>query len=279
VEPPHFPLEAPDDFMRFDPAVLVTRPNFVDSPERRAQLATYYAMVENLDHNIGRLLTALDELPGFQDNTLKVYFSDHGDYMGSHGAINRKENPHEESVRIPAIFHWPGHLPAQGQQPALFSLVDLFATTLGLVGVDIPAYSQGRDFSPALRGQTFDGPEAVLLEMAGNPRWNLDFLDWRGLVTERWKYAFYETGHELLFDLENDPGELTNLAEADPQQCAHMRQRLLRLLAEAREPYFDVLIEHGVQAEGPVRNVSTSNPARLSPHWADLVREADGSEA
>jgi arylsulfatase A-like enzyme len=221
------------------------------------------------------LLAALEALPAFCDNRLTVYFSDHGDYMGSHGAINRKENPHEESVRIPAIFHWPGHIPAQGQRPELFSLVDLFATTLSLVGIEVPAYNQGRDFSPALRGEAFEGPEAVLLEMAGNPRWNLDFLDWRGLVTERWKYAFYETGHELLFDLENDPGEQTNLTERDPQQRAQMQLLLLALLAEAREPYFDVLIEHGVTADGPVRNVSGLQPARLSPHWDDLVREAD----
>lgn len=278
VEPPHFPLEAPDEFMRFDPAGLETPPSFADSPQMRDLLATYYAMVENLDWNIGRLRDALAELSAFREDTLTVYFSDHGDYMGTHGAINRKENPHEQSVRIPAIFHWPGEIPAQGlQHPGLFSLVDLLPTTLGLLGLDVPAHCQGTDFSTALRGSGwFQGPEAVLLEMSGNPRWHLDFLDWRGLVDERWKYAFYETGHELLFDLANDPYEMENLAETDTDTCGQMRQKLLELLAESREPYFDVLIQHGVPPEGPVLDVGEfGGRGLLAPIWPDLVRKAE----
>ena len=110
----------------------------------RAQLATYYAMVENLDWNIGRLRDELDSLPVFRSNRLTAYFSDHGDYMGTHGAINRKENPHENAVRIPAIFHWPEQIPAQGRRDGLlFSLVDLFPTTLGLLGLDVPVHVRG----------------------------------------------------------------------------------------------------------------------------------------
>ena len=272
VEPPHFPLAAPDAFERFDPAVLQVPPSSDDSPEMRKLLATYYAMVENLDWNIGRLLDALQQSSEFRENTLTIYFSDHGDYMGNHGAINRKENPHEQSVRVPAIFHWPGEIPAQGQRDGLlFSLVDLFPTTLGLLGLEVPSYNQGLDFSAAIRGdQDFTGPDAVLLEMSGNPRWNLDFLDWRGLVTQRWKYAFYETGHELLFDLENDPYEQHNLAQQDRETCSKMRQLLLQLLADSREPYFDVLIEHGVAPEVPVLDVGAGyGKGLLSPIWQD----------
>ncbi|MEM7129485.1 MAG: sulfatase-like hydrolase/transferase [Chloroflexota bacterium] len=277
VEPPHFPLEAPEAFERFNPGELQVPPSFGDSPEMRKLLATYYAMVENLDWNIGRLLETLERLPQFKDNTFTIYFSDHGDYMGTQGAINRKENPHENSVRIPAIFHWPNQIPAEGRvDGVLFSLVDLFPTTLGLLGLDVPSYSQGSDFSDAILGrEPFNSPDAVLIEMAGNPRWNLDFLDWRGLVTERWKYAFYETGHELLFDLVSDPHEQHNLAASDVATCAEMRQRLLELLAETREPYFDVLIEHGVPLESPVLDVGEFHGlGLLSPIWADNVVEA-----
>ena len=272
VEPPHFPLEAPEEFERFNPDELEVPPSFGDSPEMRKMLATYYAMVENLDWNIGRLMDVLQTLPQFQDNTLTIYFSDHGDYMGTQGAINRKENPHENSVRVPTIFHWPNQIPAKGRvDNVLFSSVDLFATTLGLVDVDVPVYSQGIDFSDGILGkEPFSSPDAVLIEMSGNPRWNLDFLDWRGLVTQRWKYAFYETGHELLFDLESDPHEQHNLATVDTETCSAMRQRLLQLLAETREPYFDVLIEHGVSLEGPVLDVGEFHgKGLLSPIWAD----------
>lgn len=255
VTPPHFPMLVPKQWERFDPAQLRVPDNFAESAEAREALATYYAMIENLDWNMGRLLDALRARPRFRD-TLTVYFSDHGDFMGSHGRICRKEHPHEESVRIPAIWHQPGTIPAQGRIGGLFSLADLMATTLALVGVDIPAHNQGADFSPAVLGRPFKGPDRVLLEMVNNPRWTLDLLDWRALVTERWKYAFYETGTELLFDLETDPFEQRNLAGTDPAQLARMRALLLEELARTREPYFDVLIEHGVRPEGPVLDVS-----------------------
>lgn len=276
VEPPHFPLEAPERNQRFDPDQLVVRENFGEKEQDlRRQLAIYYAMIENLDENIGRLLDALNRLPGFRDNTLIAYISDHGDFMGSHDAFCRKSHPQEESVRIPAIFHWPDHIPAQEKRDELFSLVDLLPTTLGLLGADIPSYMQGVDFAPALRNETFEGPEAVLLEMQGNPRWNLDFLDWRGLVTDRWKYAYYETGHQLLFDLEQDPYEQRNIAETDAETCDRLRQQLLQMLTEAREPYFDVLIEHGADAGSQVLDVSKSDTAGLSPAWRDMIRKAE----
>ena len=265
VTPPHFPLEAPAEWERFDPETLQVRDNFHDSPEMRQNLATYYAMIENLDANIGRLLACVQDVEGFED-TLTVYFSDHGDYMGSHGVFNTKEHPHEESVRIPAIFHWPGQIPA-GRRPAgMFSLVDLLATTLGLVGAEVPVWSQGRDFSPSLRGEPgFVPPEDVLLEMVGSPRWRLSMPDWRGLVNERWKYAFIENRFELLFDLQADPYEINNLAQQNRVQCEVMRTRLLQMLDETRDPYWDVLIEHGVEPDGPVIDASV-HPDRGLPY-------------
>ncbi len=276
VEPPHFPLEAPERFQRFDPEQLVVRPNFGDGQqELRQQLAIYYAMIENLDENIGRLMDTLNRSPVFRENTLVVYFSDHGDFMGSHDAFCRKSHPQEESIRIPAIFHWPEHIPAQGKRNDLFSLIDLLPTTLGLLGPEIPSHIQGIDFAPALRGDAFEGPDAVLLEMHGNPRWNLDFLDWRGLVTGRWKYAYYETGHQLLFDLEQDPYEQDNIAATDTGTCERLRRQLLQMLSEAREPYFDVLIEYGTHPESPVVDVSNSETACLSPTWQDMIQKSD----
>jgi arylsulfatase A-like enzyme len=91
--------------------------------------------------------------------------------------------------------------------------------------------------------------------MLNNPRWNLDYLDWRGLVTARYKYAYYETGRELLFDLDEDPYEVHDLAAERPALRDELRARLLGLLRETREPFFDVVIEHGVRPETP-RNVS-----------------------
>jgi arylsulfatase A-like enzyme len=263
VTPPHFPLIVPEQWERFAPDALQVRGNFEDTPEMREHLATYYAMIENLDWNVGRLMSVLQEQPAFAD-TLTVYFSDHGDFMGSHGLYNTKEHPQEESVRIPAIFHHPGGIPARGLSDGLFSLVDLLATTIGYIGGEAPPWSQGTDFSPLLRGATdFVPPEDVLLEMVGSPRWCLGMPDWRGLVNDRWKYAFYENRVEFLYDLAADPYEEENLAATDPERCAALRDRLLSLLAITREPYWDVLIEHGVAPAQPVRNANPSPPRRM----------------
>jgi len=230
----------------------------------REHLATYYAMIENLDWNIGRLMETIGATAGFED-TLTVYFSDHGDYMGSHGRFNTKEHCHEESVRIPAIFHRPGHIQARGLiDDGMFSLVDLLSTTLGLVGAEAPRWSQGRDFTPAIAGSgEFSPPTDVLLEMQGSPRWNLGMPDWRGLVNDRWKYAFLEDRSERMYDLHEDPFEQTNLAATQPQQCAALRDRLVEMLREARDPYWDVLIEDGVEPDGPTLDVNTGEPPQL----------------
>lgn len=272
VEPPHFPLEAPSSFMRFDPETMVTRPNFGDSPEMRQALATYYAMIENLDWNIGRLLEAISAIERFSDNLLTVYLSDHGDYMGSHGLIARKEYPHEEAVRIPLIFHWPGTVAAQGVRDDLFSMVDMLPTTLALAGVAVPTHVQGQSFAPACLAQPFTGPESILLEMNNNPRWSLDFIDWRAIVSHRWKYAYFETGHELLYDLDTDPFEMNNIAQTRPDIKEKLKRSLLQLLSDSREPYFDVLMTDGVAPEHPVINVSERWRGGIAPTWQDMIQ-------
>ncbi len=281
VEPPHFPLEAPEDFKRFDPDGITLRPNFTGNNWSKEQVAVYLAMVENLDWNIGRLLDTIAEIPAFREDTLVVYISDHGDFMGSHRSLPLKVHPQEESIRIPAVFtpptkSCPGdpwHIPPTGLRDELFSLVDLLPTTLGLLGIDVPSHVQGRDFSPALRGEPFDAPEDVLIEMSGVPRWGMDNTDWRGFVSRRWKYAFYETGHEVLYDLDADPYEMNDLADTQPERCAECRTRLLELLRETRDSYFDVLIEHGAPIAGPTYDVGTDERTGQHPAWRDTIRK------
>jgi arylsulfatase A-like enzyme len=278
--PPHFPLIVPERWQRFDPRGLEVRQNFIEHLERdsphpvpnpwnadnpmhaqtrdmRDQLALYYALIENLDHNIGRVLQRLEQIERFAGRrTLVVYFSDHGDFMGSHGLYDRKAHPHEESTRVPALFRWPGVIEPRGVRDELFGLVDLLPTVCGCAGIDPPVWTQGTDFSPLLLGRHLQPPAQQLLEMVGNPRWNLDFMDWRGLVTRRWKYAVYDTGHELLFDLDEDPYELRNLAGARPERRREMRRRLLAELRRTREPFFDVLMEHPAPVDYDRTNVS-----------------------
>lgn len=91
------------------------------------------------------------------------------------------------------------------------------------------------------------------------------------VATDRYKYTFYETGHEQLFDLAADPHEMADIAPGQPERCAAMRGLLLRLLRETRDPYFDVLIEHGTRPQATTDVGSWSN-GELNPAWVDLIR-------
>lgn len=282
VTPPHFalppcpPMAVPEKWRRLDPATLDVPSNFMtwkgrpvphacnggggktDESAVRQHLANYYAQIENLDANLGRLRAALAANPRFTGgNTLFVYLSDHGEFMGSHGYFFEKKLPHEESVRIPALFSRPGHIAAGAPLPGLFGLVDFAPTALGLAGLTPPAWMQGADWSALLTGRTAQPPvDHQLLEMVGNPGWCLDHHDWRGFVTDRWKYAFFETGLEILFDLQADPCELHNLAGAEPAKCLELREQLLSILAATREPSFDVLMRNPAVCDQLLRNVS-----------------------
>ena len=98
------------------PAALTLRANVPDIPrvveKARRELAGYYAMIENLDWNVGRIRAALEQA-GLAHNTHIIFFSDHGDMHGSHGQF-RKTNPWEESIRVPFIIG--GHVPQYANQ-------------------------------------------------------------------------------------------------------------------------------------------------------------------
>lgn len=300
VTPPHFPLDVPEEWRRHDPKELVVRDNFVDTLtmpsahpipdpwndqnpmheqtlDMRDQLARYYDLIENWDNNIGKVVRTIDELDRFRgDNTIVVYLSDHGDFMGSHGLYDRKAHPHEESTRVPLILRQPGVIPEIGSLDMQIGLVDVFPTILGLCGQTVPSWCQGTDYSPAILGKPFEAPREQLLEMVNNPRWNLDFQDWRGFVDGKYKYAYYETGDEVLFDLEEDPYEMRNLASTQTELCVEMRGRLLSLLAENREPFFDVIIEHGQKCPIDRRNVSGTDYRILNVHGSGAVETSQG---
>ena len=221
VQPPHDPYVAPEEWMRrHTPGGIQFRPNVPDIPRVREQagreLAGYYAMIENLDWNVGRIRAALDEL-GLAHNTHLIFFSDHGDLHGSHGQF-RKTAPWEESLRIPFIIggHIPRYAHQSGDTPLLLNHVDIAPTTLGLCGIDQPDWMQGTDYSGhRLRGSaTAALPDSAYIQ-APVPTGHGDSLDrpWRGLVTgDGWKYVVLEGQPWGLYNLNEDPYELANLA-------------------------------------------------------------------
>ena len=197
----------------------------LSAEERRSLpswMKVYYAMTANLDWNIGRLLAALEEL-GLRENTLLVFTSDHGEMFGAHGR-RAKNIFFEEAIRVPFLVHWPARLAGQGQSDVLLNTPDIMPTLLGLLDLPIPQEVEGDDLSPCLLGSSDAGPDAAFLQGMGcTAAWE-DGYEWRALRTHRYTYALYRSdGSQLLFDRQDDPLQLRNLA-ADPAHAGLLTQ-------------------------------------------------------
>jgi arylsulfatase A-like enzyme len=220
VQPPHDPMQAPADQRRLN-ATNVTPPANVPpgaSTDTFGRLAPgYYGMVENLDANVGRIMATLREL-NISQNTIVIFFSDHGEMLGSHG-ITHKLEPLEESIRVPLIITGGDgqyHRRPPGPTDELIGLVDLAPTTCGLAGVPIPEAMQGTDFSFIYRGEgkpdnVPDSAFAIVPIPTGHgpsPE-----RAWRCVITkDGWKYASFENEPYLLVNINDDPYEMGNLA-------------------------------------------------------------------
>ena len=238
VQPPHDPYVAPSEWMtRHSPAGVVLRPNVPPIPrvveQARRELAGYYAMIENLDWNLGRVRDTLAEA-GLAHDTHIIFFSDHGDLHGSHGQF-RKTAPWEEAIRVPFIIggHVPQYVNYSGRSRAPINHVDVAPTTLGLCGIDPPAWMAGTDYSSyRVPGRPpVNPPDSAYLQIV-IPTRHFDSVDrpWRGTVTrDGWKYVALEGQPWLLFNLEEDPYEQNNLAHntrfATERQRLHARVR------------------------------------------------------
>jgi len=223
VQPPHDPYVAPAEFMaRHNPGDVELRPNvpachWVEDKARR-DLAGAYAMIENLDWNLGRIREALGQC-GFGFNTHIIFFSDHGDMHGSHGQF-KKTIPYEEAIRIPFIiggeqecgYNRRGNCSVD----APVNHVDIAPTTLGLCGIAKPGWMDGTDYSHyrLLDNPKDDEPDSAYLQavVASGHEDSVD-KPWRGIVTnDGWKYVCFEGCEWLMFNLNDDPYEGVNLA-------------------------------------------------------------------
>jgi arylsulfatase A-like enzyme len=223
VEAPHFPFDAPEEYRkRWEGRELLPPPNINLAEAEKLQVQgskskhfwddfkTYYAMIENLDDNVGRLMAFLQN-QGLKDDTAIVFYSDHGEMMGSHG-LKGKNYAYEESAAVPLIISYSkgGVIPGQVYDSPV-STIDLLPTIRGLAGLDAEERNPGINLLPLISGESKGlARQGILLEGEAKPGGM-----WRCWRTERYKYTVH--GDELggkpwqLFDLKNDPYELTNL--------------------------------------------------------------------
>ena len=215
--PPHNPYVAPDEYRAmYDPEKLTMRPNWQeggDSIPGREEIAHYYGMVTAVDDQVGRILAELETL-GIAEDTIVLVSSDHGDMLGSQGK-RLKRKPWEESIGVPGIVRYPRRGQSGVETAAIFTHVDFAPTLLSLCGVEAPADMQGADLSPVILGAAQEGPDSAFFQIFGPFDGGAVDAGWRGVRTQRYMYARYEDAPWVLYDLENDPYELENLAQ-DP---------------------------------------------------------------
>lgn len=201
---------------------------YTDDQIRKAR-AVYYGLVTYLDDKIGRLLDTL-EAQGLVDNTLVIYASDHGDSLGEHG-LWRKMNFYEQAVRIPLQMSWPGVIPGGLRIPSVVSLVDLTATILDVAGVlpgDLPVDLEGQSLMPLARGETVEWKDEAFAEHFAHGTDRARAMVRRG----NWKlcYSHGEPVELELYNLDEDPGEFTNLA--DESRYREIQDNLLARIME-----------------------------------------------
>ena len=201
------------------------------SPEaRHRQRAYYLGNVTLIDEKIGEILETLEET-GYLDNTVVIFTSDHGDCLTDHGH-SQKWTMYDTVTKMPAIVWAPGKIEGGRTVEELCSLMDLGPTILEMAGLDPLPKMAARSLMPAIRGEEFSGRDYVYCESARDV--NFTTNDYQTMIRSRgWKLVcFVGEKDGQLFDLKNDPDEVSNLW-ADPA-CAEKKQELLDALLEWR---------------------------------------------
>ena len=249
---PHDPRTMPEEYRRmYAPEAIELPPNFMGGhpfdtgalhirdemlagfprtpAEIRRHIAEYYAMITHLDAQIGRVFEALEER-GEMDDTIFVFAGDNGLAVGQHGLMG-KQNCYEHSIRVPLIFAGPG-IPQGMRSGARAYLFDIFPTLCEFTGVDLPASVEGSSLVPAFRD-----PETPIREFLYFAYTNTQ----RAVKNRRFKLIETVTdGNPVttqLFDLENDPWELHNLA--GESSCRDTLSALRREMIRLRDAWDD----------------------------------------
>lgn len=273
---PHHPFDPPAEFLdRYPPdkmplpkyreGELTNKPTFQqldsewahNSPgefhtgamtdqDRREVCAAYYGMCEHIDHEVGRILAALEK-SGQADNTLVIFMSDHGEMLGDHGIYFKGPHFYDEAVRVPLIMRLPGKYQAGREVNGLVELLDIAPTILEAAGIDPPpARLQGKSLIHQLTGEA--DPEAhrdfVFSEYYNS--WTHGNAYGTMLRTASEKLVVYHgTGQGEYYNLESDPDEFDNRF-SDPESANRV--------AELTRQCFDASVfsmDPGPIREGP----------------------------
>lgn len=199
----------------------------------------YYRLVEKVDNDIATILDALERY-GLEENTIIIFSSDHGDGLGMH-RWNQKWSLYEESARVPLIVSWKGKTKGgKATEIPVSAGLDLLPTICDFAGIEIPDGSLGKSLRKISEGKTeVIDRKYVVTETGLTTGWASvgedNFPKARMVRSERYKYILFDTGNkkEQLFDMVQDPGEMSNLV--DDTDYAHVLQEHRAYFKEWKE--------------------------------------------
>lgn len=214
-------------------------PPYNDREKVQYMVANYYAFVTEIDAWIGKILDKLDEYE-LTEQTLVIFVSDHGEMLGAHG-LRGKFNFYEESVRVPFLVRFPGKIQPGQTISTPVSTLNIFPTILDYAGVkNIP--TDGYSLKGVMEGTAEPKYDFAVSEWS----WKRQSVPSIMIRTGKWKLmTTHRSGGanvEMLFDLENDPGEMNNLLGTNPrrfeyqEQAEKLRSMLLDYLEEVNYP-------------------------------------------
>ncbi len=264
VNPPHFGMtqeERPDFSSYREPGgngIHGCHSHRFDPKELARDTAIYYGMVSCMDKYIGRIVDRLDAL-GLAEDTLVVFTTDHGHFLGQHGLMAKGPFHYEDMLKIPFIVRQPGTVPAGQRSDALQSLVDLAPTFLTSLGLPVPDAMTGLNQLGVWSGQQEYLREHVVTEFHHNPT----TIHLRTYIEERWKLTVYcNQPYGELFDLGRDPDEKQNRWD-DNEYLDVKRDLHLRLLIA------------GIEKEEPLTPEALKLPQKSAAMYVKSI-EADG---
>lgn len=206
--------------------------------EHRKIKAAYYAMIEQVDTEVGRMLQALEDT-GQADNTIVIFMSDHGEMLGDHGIFLKGPYFYEGAIRVPMILRWPGRYKAGLRSDALVEMLDLAPTLLEAAGIPIPVGMQGRPLTALLTGKTTEHRDSIYCEYFDS----LALYDPPPMAvcvrTDRYKIAYYQQlAAGELYDLGNDPSETQNLWDVPAARFirAQMMEMMMARMVDTVDP-------------------------------------------